>query len=165
MAHDDSIYAMKTTTLEGEPIELSEWKGRVALVVNVASECGLTPQYEGLQALHDTYASRGFTVLAFPSNDFGGQEPGTAEEIREFCSTNYDVAFPMFSKVQTKGGDGQSPIYTRLETFTGALPEWNFSKYLVARDGTTVTYFGPRTAPDDPELVSAIVDALSEAIE
>ena len=160
-----SFYDFDSRTLEGEPIALSEWKGRVALVVNVASECGLTPQYTELQKLFDEYSTQGFTVLAFPSNDFGGQEPGSAEEIRMFCTDNYSVSFPMFEKVQTKSGEGQSPIYAMLEDATGQLPEWNFSKYLIARDGASITYFGPRTAPNDDSLREAIEIALAEAIE
>ena len=154
------VYNLKTQTLEGEPVALSEYAGKVTLVVNVASKCGLTPQYEALQALHDELSPQGFTVLAFPCNDFGGQEPGTPAEIRTFCSDNYDVSFPIFSKVQTKEGEGQSELYSLLGTKTGDLPGWNFGKYLIAHDGTPLGFYSPRTSPADPDLRAAILAAL-----
>lgn len=154
------VYDLKTRTLEGEDADLADWKGEVTLVVNVASKCGLTPQYTKLQELHEAFAPRGFAVLAFPCNDFGAQEPGTPDEIRTFCTSNYGVTFPMFEKLQTKAGPGQSPLYARLAEMTGELPSWNFGKYLVSRDGTEVTYFSSRTAPDDAELIAAIEAAL-----
>ena len=129
--------------------------------MNVASKCGLTPQYEGLQALHDELSPMGFTVLAFPCNDFGGQEPGSPAEIRTFCSDNYDVSFPIFSKVQTKEGEGQSELYSLLGTKTGDLPGWNFGKYLIAHDGTPLGFYSPRTSPSDPELRAAIDAAIN----
>ena len=154
------VYSLRTRTLEGEEISLSAYAGKVTLVVNVASECGLTPQYEGLEKLHEALAPQGFSVLAFPSNDFGGQEPSGPEQIRHFCTSNYGVTFPLFEKVQTRSGAGQSPIYAHLETATGHLPSWNFGKYVVSRDGGEVTYFDPRTTPDDPELIAVIEAAL-----
>jgi glutathione peroxidase len=154
----DSLYDLETRTLEGEPAPLSAWRGKVALVVNVASRCGLTPQYAGLQALHEELSPRGFTVLAFPSNDFLGQEPGTPAEIREFCTTSFGVTFPMFEKVKVKGRE-RSEIY-RFLTRGFKEPDWNFTKYLVDREGRVVRRFGPRTKPDDPELRRAIEDLL-----
>jgi len=155
-----SFYALKTTTLQGQPAELSQYAGKVALVVNVASQCGLTPQYAGLQKLYDEFKGRGFVVLGFPSNDFGGQEPGTSAEIEGFCKKNYGVTFPMFSKLVTKAGPDQSPIYARLGQ-TGSLPRWNFAKYVVSQDGTEIQFFDSKVTPDAPELRQAIEAALA----
>src|SRR6266850_2025900 len=129
-----SLYDMKTQTLLGKPADLGDYRGKVTLVVNVASYCGYTPQYKGLEALHRDLKDKGFAVLGFPSNDFGGQEPGTPEEIATFCKRTYDVTFPMFSKVVTKAGENQSPIYKFLGT-GGDLPKWNFSKYVIDKHG------------------------------
>jgi len=156
-----SFYDFETRTLAGEPAPLAQYRGNVALVVNVASKCGLTPQYEGLQKLHSELQPRGFVVLAFPSNDFGGQEPGSAEEIATFCSTSYGVTFPMFTKLQTKTGEGQSPLYAHLGAATGSLPGWNFGKYLIGKDGRVIAFFDSRTGPNDPELRKAIDTALA----
>lgn len=156
----DSFYALQTTTLQGRPANLADYAGKVTLVVNVASKCGYTPQYGGLQKLHEELASRGFSVLGFPSNDFAGQEPGTPEEIAEFCKKNYGVTFPMFAKVATKAGEGQSPVYAFLGK-GGELPSWNFGKYLVGRDGKVVAYFPSKVAPDAKELRAAIEAALA----
>jgi len=156
----ESLYAFQTTTLQGQPASLAEHTGKVTLVVNVASQCGFTPQYAGLQKLHDELTGRGFSVLGFPSNDFGGQEPGTAEEIATFCKKNYGVTFPMFAKVVTRTGESQSPIYAFLGK-GGALPAWNFGKYLVGRDGTVLAYFSSKVAPDSKELREAIEKALA----
>jgi glutathione peroxidase len=123
----ESFYVLQTTTLQGRPTDLADYAGKVTLVVNVASKCGFTPQYAGLQKLHDELKGRGFSVLGFPSNDFANQEPGTAEEIAQFCQKNYGVTFPMFAKVVTKAGEGQSPIYAFLGQ-TGKLPAWNFGR-------------------------------------
>jgi glutathione peroxidase len=155
----DSFYALQTTTLQGQPASLAEYAGKVTLVVNVASKCGFTPQYAGLQKLHDELKGRGFSVLGFPSNDFAGQEPGTPEEIAEFCKKNYGVTFPMFAKVVTKSGEGQSPVYALLGKGR-ELPAWNFGKYLVGRDGKVVAYFPSNVAPDAKELRDAIEAAL-----
>ena len=155
-----SFYGFKTTTLEGKPADLSSYKGKVVLVVNTASQCGLTPQYTGLEKLHEDLSAKGFSVLGFPSNDFGGQEPGTPAEIRNFCDTNYKVTFPLFSKVQTKAGDGQSPIYTWLQDQTNQLPRWNFGKYLIGKDGKVVQVFDSKVTPEDPALRAAIDKAL-----
>ncbi|MCB9916438.1 MAG: glutathione peroxidase [Planctomycetes bacterium] len=153
-----SLYDMSTTTLEGAPFDLSAYRGRVALVVNVASRCGLTPQYEGLEQLYEEFEPRGFVLLAFPSNDFLGQEPGNAEEIRTFCTDEYGVTFPMFSK-RPVTGEAMDEVYQFLTKEQDA-PSWNFTKYLVDRDGKVLRRFGPRTAPDDAELRAAIEAAL-----
>jgi glutathione peroxidase len=160
MAEPSSFYELKTTTLDGKPADLGQYKGKVTLVVNVASKCGYTPQYAGLEKLHRELKDKGFSVLGFPSNDFGGQEPGTAEEIQNFCKLNYDVSFPLFSKVVTKAADGQSPIYAYLGS-TGSLPAWNFSKYLVGKDGKVLAFYPSKVKPEDPELRAAIDKALA----
>ena len=154
------VYDLTVTSLDGAEIDLGAYRGKVTLVVNVASQCGYTPQYAGLQQLHDEFADRGFAVLGFPSNEFGGQEPGSAEEIRAFCSENYSVDFPMFAKCAVKAGDGQSPVYAALSSATGEEPSWNFCKYLVGRDGRAIAFFPSRTAPDAPDLRKAIEAAL-----
>ena len=158
-AAQTSLWDLKTHTLGGEAVELKDWKGQVALVVNVASKCGLTPQYEGLQALYQELEDDGFVILAFPSNDFMGQEPGTPAEIQEFCSTNYAVTFPMFEKVKVKGED-KGEIYRWLTSTGLEEPTWNFTKYLVGRDGQIIARFAPRTKPDDQEMKAAIRTAL-----
>ena len=155
-----SLYDLKVTTLDGRPAELSAYKGKVALVVNVASQCGFTPQYAGLEKLYRELAPTGVVILGFPSNDFGGQEPGTAEEIGQFCQKNYGVTFPMFAKVVTKKGPDQSPVYSFLGE-SGSLPQWNFSKYVVDKNGKVEAFFPSRVAPDAPELRAAIEKALA----
>jgi glutathione peroxidase len=155
----ESFYSIQTTTLQGKPADLKQYAGKVSLVVNVASECGYTPQYKGLQALHQELQGRGFNVLGFPSNEFGGQEPGSAEQIQTFCQRNYGVSFPMFAKLVTKPGPEQSPVYAYL-TKAGDVPKWNFSKYLVGRDGTVLGFFPSKVAPEAPELRQAIEAAL-----
>jgi glutathione peroxidase len=155
-----SFYDLKTTSLDGKPADLGAYKGKVTLVVNVASKCGYTPQYDGLEKLHAELAPKGFAVLGFPSNDFGGQEPGTAEEIQQFCKLTYGVTFPMFEKSVTKAGPGQSPIYAYLGQ-TGNLPAWNFSKYLVGKDGKVIAFYPSKVKPDAPELRDAIAKALA----
>jgi len=155
-----SFYDLPTMALDGKPGNLAQYKGKVSLVVNVASKCGFTPQYEGLEKLQREMKGRNFNVLGFPSNDFGGQEPGTAQEIATFCKLTYDVTFPMFEKVVTKKGPGQSPIYTFLGE-TGNLPAWNFSKYVVDKNGKVVAFFPSNVTPEDPALRAAITKALS----
>jgi glutathione peroxidase len=155
-----SLYDLTVPSLAGAPVDLSSYKGKVTLVVNVASKCGYTPQYTGLEQLHREFAARGFSVLGFPSNEFGGQEPGTADEIATFCRTKYDVTFPLFAKVETKAGAGQSSVYGYLGTI-GSLPAWNFSKYLVGKDGKVIAFFPSKVAPDAPELRDAIARALA----
>src|SRR5882762_4651109 len=135
-----SFYDLKTSTLLGKPADLAIYRGKVTLVVNVASFCGYTPQYQGLEKLHRDLAGKGFAVLGFPSNDFGEQEPGSPQEIAEFCKRTYDVTFPMFAKVVTKSGREQSPIYTFLGS-SGHLPAWNFSKYLIGKDGKVIAFY------------------------
>jgi glutathione peroxidase len=154
-----SFYDMKTTYLDGKPADLGQYKGKVSLVVNVASKCGFTPQYEGLEKMQKDMGGKNFNILGFPSNDFGGQEPGTPEEIATFCKRTYDVTFPMFSKVVTKAGDNQSQIYKFLGT-SGNLPKWNFSKYVVDKNGKIVAFFPSTVKPDAPELQAAIKQAL-----
>jgi len=153
-----SFYDLTANTLEGAPKNLSDYKGKVLVVVNTASQCGYTPQYAGLQTLYETYKDKGVVVLGFPSNDFGGQEPGTAAEIKTFCEKKYHVTFPMFAKVKTKG-DGQSPVYAFLVAKDGA-PKWNFHKYVVGKDGQVSAAFPSSVKPDSEELKSAIEAAL-----
>lgn len=155
-----TLWQLESRTLEGEPAPLAAWQGQVVLVVNVASKCGLTPQYEGLERLYRDRRDRGFAILGFPSNDFMGQEPGTPAEIRQFCTTKFDVTFPLFAKVVVKG-DGKDPLYAWLTAGGLEEPTWNFTKYLVGRDGKVIARFGPRTAPDDPGLVESIDRALA----
>jgi glutathione peroxidase len=156
-----SFYGLRTNTLDGKPADLSKYRGTVSLVVNVASFCGYTPQYKGLEALHREMQGKGFQVLGFPSNDFGEQEPGTAQEIATFCKLTYDVTFPMFEKVVTRGAS-QSPVYTFLGR-SGNLPAWNFSKYLIGRDGRVVAFFPSDVTPEDRRLRSAIAAALAQS--
>jgi glutathione peroxidase len=155
-----SFYDLKVPSLEGEMVDLAAYRGKVTLVVNVASRCGYTPQYSGLEELHRGLSPRGFSVLGFPSNDFGGQEPGTSKEIRKFCSLKYDVTFPMFDKVVTRPGPTQSPAYAFLGR-SGNLPGWNFAKYVVGRDGQVVAFFPSQVDPGSPELRAAIEKALA----
>ena len=148
-------------TLDGRPTTLQEMRdGRAALVVNVASRCGLTPQYTALEELQQKYGSRGFTVIGVPCNQFGGQEPGSAEEIAEFCSATYGVTFPMTEKVEVNGSDAH-PLYQQLTTAPDASGEagdvlWNFEKFLLAPDGSVAARFRPRTEPESDEVVTAI---------
>ncbi|MDO8364619.1 MAG: glutathione peroxidase [Actinomycetota bacterium] len=178
-----NLQQIPVTTINGASTSLSEYLGKVLLVVNVASKCGLTPQYEGLEATYRQYKDQGFEVLGFPANNFGAQEPGTDDEIAEFCSTSYSVSFPLFSKISV-AGDDQHPLYGAL---TAAAPHaegdpqalrdrligyglqvnedpdvlWNFEKFLVGRDGNVVTRFAPNTTPDDPALIAAIEGSLA----
>ena len=159
-----SLYDLKVTALDGSAVDLEAYKGKVTLVVNVASQCGYTPQYAGLEKLYRELAPKGVVILGFPSNDFGGQEPGTAEEIGQFCRKNYGVTFPMFAKVVTKAGPEQSPVYAFLGE-SGELPKWNFSKYVVDRNGKVEAFFPSRVAPDAPELRAAIEKALAASAQ
>ena len=158
-----TFYSSSTRTLLGKPVSLADYAGKVTLVVNVASACGFTPQYAGLEQLHRQYAARGFSVLGFPCNDFGGQEPGSAEDIQSFCDRTYGVTFPLFEKVGVKAGPHQSPLYATLAAESGKLPAWNFGKYLIGRDGKVVAFFEPKVAPDDPLLKGSIETAMSPA--
>ena len=155
-----SFYDLKTTTLGGAPADLGEYRGTVSLVVNVASKCAYTPQYEGLEQLHREMEGRGFNVLGFPSNDFGGQEPGSAQEIADFCRLTYDVTFPMFEKVVTRMGADQSPIYDWLGS-SGDLPAWNFSKYVIDKHGKVVAFFPSAVTPANPRLRAAVSQAIA----
>lgn len=178
-----NLQQIPLTTIDGSPATLADHAGSVLLVVNVASQCGLTPQYEALEQLHRNYADRGLKVLGFPANDFGAQEPGSNEEIAEFCSSRFSVTFPMFSKISVVGAE-QHPLYAALTSAApraegdpdafrarlagfGMTPNqdpdvlWNFEKFLVGRDGSVVGRFAPTVAPDDPALVSAVEQALA----
>lgn len=137
-----------------------EYSGKVLLVVNTASKCGNTPQYEGLEAMYEKYADQGLVVLGFPSNDFMGQEPGTEEQIQEFCRLTYGVEFPMFEKTTVKGDDA-NPFFSALAEASGTYPTWNFHKYLIGRDGKVISEFSPRTRPENEELVAAVESALA----
>jgi glutathione peroxidase len=157
----DNLLALKVTTLDGKPADLASYKGKVALVVNVASQCGFTPQYAGLEELYKELEPKGFVILGFPSNDFGEQEPGSPEEIQTFCTKNYGVTFPLFAKVQTKPGAEQSPVYAYLNAATGKLPTWNFCKYLIGKDGKAIAFYTSKVKPSDADLRKSIDDALA----
>jgi glutathione peroxidase len=155
-----SLRDIPVNTLAGQPSSLAELDGKTLLIVNVASKCGLTPQYSGLEELHKQFAEQGFSVVGFPCNQFGGQEPGTAGEIAEFCSATYGVTFPMFEKIDVNGAQ-RHPVYTELTATADADGEagdiqWNFEKFLVGPDGAVLARFRPMTTPDAPELVEAI---------
>lgn len=159
-----SIHGIEMARLDGKPERLSDYAGKVVLAVNVASKCGNTPQYAGLQSLFDKYSDQGFTVLGFPCNQFFGQEPGTAEQIQEFCTLNYGVTFPLFAKLDVKG-DHQHPLYEILsetpdDAGKAGNVTWNFEKFLVGRDGRVVRRFRPKVLPEDPRVVEAIEKAL-----
>ena len=161
-----SLYEFQMNDIDGKPVKLETYQGKVLLLVNVASKCGFTPQYEGLQALCNRFKDRGFEVLGFPANNFMGQEPGTNEEIKQFCSLKYHVTFPMFEKISVKGQD-QHPLYAYLTSettnpgFAGEI-SWNFNKFLISREGKVIGRFGSRTEPEDPQLVEAIEQALDQ---
>lgn len=163
LAERGGLYDFTLDRIEGEPQPLADFRGQVLLLVNVASKCGLTPQYEGLEALYDRYREQGFAVLGFPANDFAGQEPGTNAEIADFCRSIYGVEFPMFAKIHVRG-DAIHPLYAHLTSLPAPLGgpvEWNFQKYLVDRRGQVVARFAPRTEPGDPELVARIEELLA----
>ena len=159
-----ALYDIPVHTLQGDESSLGEYAGKTLLVVNVASKCGLTPQYEGLERLQKTYAERGFSVVGFPSNQFMGQEPGTPEEIQQFCSTTYGVTFPLFEKIDVNGED-RHPIYEELTAVpdaegTAGDITWNFEKFLVSGTGEVIGRFRPQVEPEDPAIVDAIEAAL-----
>jgi glutathione peroxidase len=162
-----SVLDFKVQDIDGKAVDLAKFKGDVLLIVNTASQCGLTPQYEGLEALYGKYKAQGFDVLGFPANEFGHQEPGSDSEIKQFCSSKYNVTFPMFSKIVVKG-QGIHPLYqylTSKETdpkFPGEI-RWNFAKFLVNRKGEVIARFEPVDKPDSPKVVKAIEDALAES--
>lgn len=161
-----SVLEFKAKDIDGAEVPLSKYQGKVLLVVNTASQCGLTPQYEGLEALYEKYKGQGLEVLAFPANEFGAQEPGTNEQIKEFCTTKYNVTFPVFSKIVVKG-QGIHPLYSFLTSestnpgYAGEI-KWNFAKFLVDRKGEVIARFDPKTAPESEEVVAAVEKALAE---
>jgi glutathione peroxidase len=157
MAACPALLDRKLDTLLDQPQSLCEYAGKVVLVVNTASQCGYTPQYEGLEALYRKYRDRGLVVLGFPSNDFGGQEPGSNKEIAAFCVNQYAIDFPMFAKTELK----KNPLYADLAKATGAAPRWNFHKYVIDRSGARVLSFDTRVAPNDPKLLAAVEKLLS----
>ena len=160
----DSIYDFTLNSIDGQPVPLSTYKGKVVLLVNVASKCGNTPQYEGLEAMYRKYKDRGLVILGFPANNFGGQEPGTNAEIKTFCTRTYDVTFPMFAKISVKGAD-KAPLYQFLTdpaSRTGGEVTWNFAKFLADRSGKIVGRFPPGMKPETPEFVSAVEAALGK---
>ena len=164
LAGKTDLFVIPLKDIDGKDVSLKQYQGKVLLIVNVASKCGLTPQYKGLEALHQKYKAKGFSVLGFPSNDFGKQEPGSNEEIKEFCSSKYNVTFPMFDKLSVKGAE-QHPLYAALSGKDSPFPgdvKWNFGKFLVGRDGKIIKRFEPKTAPDSPELTEAIEAALAD---
>ena len=160
----DAMWNAPIKTLQGQPTTLAAYKGKALMLVNVASQCGNTPQYATLEALQKKYESKGFTVIGFPCNQFGGQEPGTAEEISQFCATNYGITFPIMEKIEVNG-PGRHDIYKALTPIADASGHdgdirWNFEKFVVSADGTKVTRFSPKTKPDDPAVIAAVEAAL-----
>src|SRR5882762_5375222 len=160
----DSVHDIAVKDIDGKNTSLGAYKGKVLLIVNVASKCGLTPQYQGLEALQEKYKDKNFTVLGFPCNQFGSQEPGTNEEIKQFCSTKYNVTFPLFDKIDVNGPN-RHPLYAGLAGKESPFPgdiKWNFGKFLIGRDGTIIKRFEPRTKPDAPEVIAEIEAALAQ---
>lgn len=159
------LYGFTLNSIDGKPAPLADYKGKVVLLVNVASRCGFTPQYSALEATYEKYKDQGFVILGFPANNFGAQEPGTNEEIKTFCSRKYSVSFPMYAKISVKGGD-QSPLYAYLTKETGpgiaGDIKWNFTKFLVDRNGNVVQRFESAVTPDSPEVVAAIEKQLKQ---
>lgn len=161
---EKSMYEFTMKNIDGQDVKLESYKGKVVMLVNTASKCGLTPQYDGLQALYEKYKDKGFVVLGFPANNFMGQEPGTEKEIKEFCTLKYNVTFPMFAKISVKGTD-QHPFYTFLtnkETNPGMEGDitWNFEKFIADKNGKIISRFSPKTLPNDPKVVEKIENAL-----
>jgi glutathione peroxidase len=159
-----SVHEFTLNSIDGSPAPLSAYQGKVVLIVNVASRCGFTPQYAGLESLYEKYKDRGFAILGFPANNFGSQEPGTNEEIKTFCSSKYNVTFPMYSKISVKGDD-QAPLYQFLtdkqaNPATGGEIQWNFTKFLVDKNGKVVARFEPKVTPESPDVAAAIEKAL-----
>ena len=162
---EDSVHEFKVKDIEGKDVNLADYKGKPLLIVNVASKCGATPQYENLQAVYEQFKDKGLVILGFPANNYGGQEPGTDEEIKTFCTSTYDVSFPMFSKVSVKGDD-QAPLFKYLTAAENPDKQgdigWNFEKFLVNKDGKLIRRFATGTKPDAPEVTEAITKALAE---
>ena len=161
MSFAANIYDFSLNTIDGAPAPLSAYKGKVVLLVNVASKCGYTPQYAGLEKLYEKYKDKGFVIVGVPANNFGGQEPGTNEEIKTFCTRNYNVTFPMTSKVSVKGAD-QVPLYKYLTDSTGAQIEWNFTKFLIDRKGNIASRFASKVTPESTDMADAIEKALGQ---
>lgn len=162
-----SIYQIPLKDIDNQPVALEKYRGKVLLIVNVASKCGNTPQYSVLESVYQKYHDRGLVVLGFPCNDFGAQEPGSLEDIKQFCSRTYSVTFPMFEKVHVKGA-GQHPLFARLTGKESPFPgdiKWNFGKFLIGRGGQVLARFEPATAPDAPEVIQAIEKALSASVK
>jgi len=165
LAGEKSIYDFTMNSIDGESTPLAKYRGQVVLVVNVASRCGFTPQYSALEKVYEKYRDRGFVTVGFPANNFGGQEPGTNQEIKTFCSTKYNVTFPMMAKVSVKGDD-KAPLYQFLtdksaNPQTGGEIQWNFTKFLIGPDGHPVARFEPNVTPDDPQVTAAIEKELA----
>ena len=153
-----SVYEFTMNSIDGQPLPLANFKGKVLLIVNVASFCGFTPQYEGLEAVYEKYKDQGFVIAGFPANNFGAQEPGTNEEIKTFCTRKYNVKFPIYSKISVVGPD-KAPLYQFL-TATGGEIKWNFTKFLIDRNGRVIARFESPVKPDSAEVISAIEKAL-----
>ena len=161
--HAAPVHDISVKDIEGKATSLKAYQGKVLLIVNVASKCGLTPQYKALEAIHEKYKDKGFTVLGFPCNQFAGQEPGTNEEIKQFCSTTYNVTFPLLDKVHVNGAK-RHPLYVALAGESSPYPgdiKWNFGKFLIGKDGKIIKRFEPKTVPDAPEVTAAIEAALA----
>jgi len=148
-------------SIDGKPAPLAQYKGKVVLIVNVASRCGFTPQYTGLEKIYEKYKDQGFVILGFPANNFGAQEPGTNEEIKTFCSSKYSVTFPMYAKISVKGSD-IAPLYAYLTTAKGGDIKWNFTKFLIGKNGAILDRFESPVKPDDPKVTTAIEKALAQ---
>jgi glutathione peroxidase len=164
-AGDKTVFDYTLSSIDGQPAPLSAFKGKVVMLVNVASRCGFTPQYSALEAIYEKYKDRGFVIVGIPANNFGAQEPGTNQEIKTFCQSKYNVKFPMMSKVSVKGDD-QTPLYQFLtdksaNPKTGGDIQWNFTKFLIGADGQILARFEPKVTPDSPEVTSAIESALT----
>jgi glutathione peroxidase len=167
MAADKSVYDFTLNSIDGQPAPLGAYKGKVVLLVNVASRCGFTPQYTALESVYEKFKDRGFVIVGIPANNFGSQEPGTNQEIKTFCQTKYSVTFPMMSKVSVKGDD-KTPLYQFLtdkaaNPQTGGEIQWNFTKFLIGSDGRVIARFEPAVTPDSPEITAAIEKALAQA--
>jgi glutathione peroxidase len=167
MAAGKNVYDFTLSSIDGQPAPLAGYKGKVVLLVNVASRCGFTPQYTALESVYEKYKDRGFVIIGIPANNFGGQEPGSNQEIKTFCSSKYHVTFPMMAKVSVKGDD-QTPLYQFLtdksaHPQTGGEIQWNFTKFLIGPDGQVITRFESKVTPDSPEVTEAIEKALSAA--
>jgi len=156
-----SVYEFTLNSIDGAPAPLTAYKGKVLLLVNVASKCGFTPQYKALEAVYQKYQDKGLVIAGFPANNFGAQEPGTNEEIKTFCTRTYSVTFPMYAKISVRGAD-IAPLYEFLTKSTGGDIKWNFTKFLIGKDGRIVVRFEPAVKPDSPEVTAAIEKALAE---